>query len=339
MDSEIRTYVDDSGGEKLANSYQDPPILLAVALPPENIYQQVIIDDDDGGFGINETTPLVAVHDNNNFHDPMDGEERTHNVGCRDWVFAVLFYIQLVAVIYSSIVYSPKGYEKMDQFLNYTWILEQIQQESDDMTPEQWQQLNEFVSQTSDYVSVHWIRILLWNLIPGALFGYFIVHSTVLFVLPHFSRQIVQSSLLLTVVLSVVIVIGGLAMAPSVGGVILGSILIGAVIYYVRLVWPMISFAAVNLKVALIGINSNTGTHLWAFFSCKLGPFWILYWLYATIGILFYLDGKCTNDKSTQGSSPTPSETPIDDDCGQGRIFFLLLISCYWTNQVIMVSP
>ncbi len=329
----------DNGG-KSGNSYQEPPILVAIALPPENTYERVIIDDEEE-FVADEMTPLVlAAHEDTRDHDTIDEVEAAYNIGCRDWIFALLFYAQLIAVLYSGIVYSPKGYQHIDQFLNYTLIREQIQEQSDDMTPEQWQQVDQFVSQASEYISVYWIRIFLWNMIPSALLGYFFVHVAVLFVIPPFSRPVVQASLILTVALSMIVVVIWVAKSPSVGAFVLGGLLVGAVVYYVRLVWPMVSFAAVNLKVALIGINSNTGTHLWAFFSCKLGILWILYWIYATSGILFYLDGQCCsdNEKDSGLHSNVTQDDDNDDDCGQGKIFFLLLLSGYWTSQVIMVS-
>jgi hypothetical protein len=361
----------NNGDVKGGGAYQDPPIVMATALPPESTFETVLIDDDlYPNFVAHETTPLVAVYSqsgsrrnesvNDNDLGPsneiniQDEEEEDEKIGghpgpvFRDWVFAVLFYVQLIAVIYSGIVYSPQGYEKIDNIMNYTFVREQIEIETaDDMTPEDWEQFDTFVSQISDYISVYAIRILLWTLIPGALFALFLAHAMVIFVVPHFSTFVVKLSLLLPVPLLSVLIIVWIIASPTVGSLIVAFPLGIAVVYYVRFVWPMIPFAAVNLKVATIGINANMGTHLWAFISCILSVIWMLFWLYATFGIMSYLDDKCAASSSKAGDglgdrvTRLLSSSKMDEsgeDCGQGGIFFLLLLSGYWTFQVLMVS-
>lgn len=332
---------------KSENGHLEPPILHAIPLPPISTYERVIIDEEDEQgqlFALpDETTPLIpGVTDQQQTHTHVpideDGDDvKSQNVSCRDWQFAVLFYVQLFLVLYAGIVYSPQGYQNIDQFLNYTFIRDYVKKESDDVTPEQWEQLDQFVTQASDYISEYWLRILLWNFVPSALLGYEFVHMAVLFVIPPYAKQVVQGFLVFTVLLSMVIALMGIVSSPSLGALVVGGILVLGVLYYVRLVWPIVPFAAVNLKVASIGINSNTGTHLWAFFSCKLGLLWILYWLYATGGIMFYLDDQCCESKGNDCTNFDPKTSQdIDDDCGQGKIFLLLLICGYWTNQVIM---
>ena len=260
----------------------------------------------------------------------------------RDWIFAALFYIQLTAVIYSGIVYSPRGYEHIDQLMNYTFIREQIELQSDDMTPEQWQKFDSFVSEISDYISVYAIRILLWTVCPCALFAFFWVYVAVLFVMKPFSKVVVQLSLIFTVLCAVGFILAVILPSHSVASLALGGLLGAPVIYYVQLVWPMIPFAAVNLKVASTAINANMGTHVLAFFSCNLGLLWLLYWLYATFGIMSYLDDQCSaehaQDKVWLLGNHSKKDADTNEACGQTGIFFLLLLSGYWTSKVIMVS-
>jgi hypothetical protein len=381
--------VGDNGNIKAEDTYQDPPIVMATAvLPPESTFERVLIDDDlndpDEFFVAQETTPLVAVYsqsgsrrsnsdnmrdgDNgtglsSNETDAMRNEEEDEKIGnqsgpvFRDLVFAVLFYIQLIGMLYAGIVYSPQGYENIDKVMNYTFIREQIELQSDDMTPEDWQQFDTFVSQVSDYISVYPIRIFLWTLLPGALFAFFFAHFIIMFVVPRFSTVLVKLSLLLPVPLLLAFILFWIIASPTIGSLLIAGLLGIVVVYYVRLVWPMIPFAAVNLKVATIGINANMGTHLWAFFSCEVSVIWVLFWLYATFGIMSYLDDQCAATNSTSSSTDKSGGDALGDpitrllgttssnediiyaeDCGQGGIFFLLLLSGYWTSKVLTVS-
>lgn len=333
---------------------------MATTLPPESAFETVMIDDDEDLIA-QETTPLVpvfynggqSVHTNGANPSPVIPEEDDGNDEMedskpaddgpifRDWIFGVLFYIQVLVVIVCGMVYSPRGYEKIDQIMNYTLIREQIESESDDMTPEQWNEFDTFVAEVSEYISSYAIRILLWTILPCALFAFFWVHVTLIFVVRPFAKFVVRSSLVLTVFATLALVL--LLVVPSLtpGSLVVGTTLCGAIIYYVHLVWSMIPFAAVNLKVAVIGINANMGSQIWAFFFCKVGLLWILYWLYATFGILSYLDDQCKAKHGSQNSGHSLSSAKgngADDDCGQGGIFFLLLLSGYWTTKVLMVS-
>jgi hypothetical protein len=126
---------------RLVDAHQEPPILHVIPLPPISAYERVIIDDDDDDdddednnnnnepdqrYAVpTETTPLVGVDDPPStpyvsIHP--DDSVQNHNVACRDWQFSLLFFIQLLLLFYTGIVYSPQGYQNIAQFLNYTLI-------------------------------------------------------------------------------------------------------------------------------------------------------------------------------------------------------------------------
>lgn len=353
----------DSRG-KSGSAHEEPPILMATVLP-ESAFQQVIIDDEEDIIDAQETTPLVTLYSSiTSYSIPGDGlatddgiEDIIPQGVFRDWWFGLLFYLQLCSMVFFSCWYSPRGYEKIDLLLNYTFIRERIEAESDDMTPENWEEFDSFVAQIGDYIDVYLIRIVVWSILPSALIGFVWVHMSVL-VLPFISFWIVKASLVLTMALAICLLSMWLALSPTLGSFILGTTICCAVAYYVHLVWPIIPFAAVNLKVAANGINANMGTHLWAFFSCMLGVLWLIFWLWGTVGIMSYMDEHCSNNHHAEmaGDSLEPVNGTValpdakrwlksngmkDEDvpnCGQGSVFLVLLLSNYWTYMVLMVG-
>jgi hypothetical protein len=338
---------------------------MATPLPPQNAFQQVIIDDFNDDFIALETTPLVAVYSSsvNRGSNLSAADDDLRKDGpeavCRDWLFGLVFYIQFVLFVLCASIYSPQGYKDIDQFLNYTFIRDQIEAQSDDtVTLQNWEQFDSFVSQVGDYIDVYSMRIFIWSVVPSALLGVLWVHITVL-TLPSTSYWIVKASLILILSLAAGIVVVWLALAPSFGSLLMASFLCGTTVYYVHLVWPMIPFAAINLKAAAKGINANMGTHFWAFCACMLGVLWLLFWIWGTLGIMAYLDDQCnakhgigdgTGDSldsqsinmlhnTTRWLKKKEQVEPEDmPNCGQGGLFMLLLLSNYWTYLVLMVS-
>jgi hypothetical protein len=119
--------------------------------------------------------------------------------------------------------------------------------------------------------------------------------------------------------------------------------LIAIVIYYVKIVWNLIPFASVNLKISLKGVSANWGIYMIAFLFSILGFVWTIFWAYVSIGVL----GHEQLESGTEDSSTSTSETVDDDDddayyesqgdqAQQGFTIFLLLVSLYWTSTVIL---
>lgn len=122
------------------------------------------------------------------------------------------------------------------------------------------------------------------------------------------------------------------------------------------LVWPVIPFAAINLKAAAKGINANLGTHFLAICSSMLGVAWLIFWIWGTCGILAYIDDKCdakygihdTDEASisievlhnaTRWLKKKEVEAQPVHDCGQAGVFILLSLCNYWTYLVLVVGP
>jgi hypothetical protein len=99
------------------------------------------------------------------------------------------------------------------------------------------------------------------------------------------------------------------------------------VAYYVGTAWRLIPYSAVNLRWALEGIRSNCGIYIVAFVIAKIGFIWIFFWFYTAVGTMVYI-----------GETQCPGMTNDDDCAPQGWTLLFLLLSFYWTIQVIIVS-
>jgi len=89
---------------------------------------------------------------------------------------------------------------------------------------------------------------------------------------------------------------------------LIGLAFFGFTLYYIKIVWARIPFAAVNLKTALTAVKSNTGLAVIAYLLMALAFTWMGFW---TVGM--------------QSSLETSS----------GAVTFLLLVSFYRTYQVL----
>ena len=91
--------------------------------------------------------------------------------------------------------------------------------------------------------------------------------------------------------------------------------------YYTYVVWSRIPFAASNLVAAATAIKSNIGLAFLAFSNVALQFLWALIWATAFVSTTYVLgdcqpDGTCNNEIN-------------------GGITFLFFVSLYWTAQVV----
>ena len=93
----------------------DPPFLMATALPPEASYQTVTIDDQDAF--PEETTPLVGVLAQNNAGGSSSiSPSSVTGPACQDWLFAVIFYLQLAFVIFFTLYQHVTGIGRVTKY-------------------------------------------------------------------------------------------------------------------------------------------------------------------------------------------------------------------------------
>lgn len=113
--------------------------------------------------------------------------------------------------------------------------------------------------------------------------------------------------------------IGSLFLSPF--AAIMGIGMFALTCYYAYVVWGRIPFAACNLETATTAVKSNLGLAFYAYGSLFLAAGWAAWWMVAFVSTL-YVAGGCDG----QGNcAKDPS----------GMLVFVLLLSCYWTFQVI----
>mmetsp|Transcript_32699 Transcript_32699/g.75259 ORF Transcript_32699/g.75259 Transcript_32699/m.75259 type:complete len:264 (-) Transcript_32699:755-1546(-) len=105
---------------------------------------------------------------------------------------------------------------------------------------------------------------------------------------------------------------------------ICGGIVFAINSYYACQVWHRIPFAAVNLKTGTTAARSNSGLFLLAVLFFSFGVIWTICWSFSTVSIS--LKTQCDGDYCYTQSNM------------YNFIMFLLIISYYWTTQVLSVS-
>jgi len=123
----------------------------------------------------------------------------------------------------------------------------------------------------------------------------------------RYPTEMVKAGLIFSVVLTgimavVLILMGGLF------GILIGIFFFVVTAYYVRVVWPRIPFAAVNLKTALSAVKANMGLGVVAYLLMAAAFAWSGFWLAGMLGTL---------------------------QASNGAVTFLLLVSYYWTFKVL----
>ena len=243
------------------------PIVPALAVPTTYGTENVLIDE--------EVSPLVSVV----VHDDSDG--KSIEPVCRDLPFAILFILHAIVMAWLGVAVAPQGYDQIK--INTTSIEEEIRK-GDDVTEEDIQEFENFLSAAAAYVQVYPLRILAFIVVPCCLLAYAFGALTTAFIIRPYPRFVVSSCLISSVVLMATLLIVGALTSGSVFVYLTTGLALAATIYYVRIAWNMIPFAAVNLKIALEGMGRNSGMYLVAFCFAELGFVWVLYWFYVLVG-------------------------------------------------------
>lgn len=123
----------------------------------------------------------------------------------------------------------------------------------------------------------------------------------------RYPTEMVKAGLIFSVGLMGVIALS-MILAGGLFGAIFGVFMFAITIYYVKIVWEKIPFAAINLKTALSAVKSNMGLGVIAYLIMAVAFVWTGFWLAGMGGTFQNSDGGVT---------------------------FLLLVSYYWTFEVL----
>lgn len=312
---------------------QDPSDGVPHALIPAYAYstETVAIDESPS-----EATPLVAVAnviiDDDDDDLPLDDGSPFF----RDFAFAVVFFIHLAVMIILSVSYGSYGLEKLD--MNVTHWKEYMDDDGKVVNDEDLKHAEDFIRTASDWAQVYPARIMSFIFVPAAFTAFFLSYLGTAYIIPSCPTTMVMSCLLGSIGWTAVFMIWMVVATKSFFAAIVAILVLGAVTYYVNFVWHMIPFAAENLSVALKGISANWGMYVVAFFFSCASFLWGAFWLYVTIGIMQHED-EVDSKSLPKVKGKTHHDVDSNDEGGpQGFIFFLLLVSLYWTTTIMIVS-
>jgi len=286
-------------------------------------YTENVIIDEERRPGGDDEAPLIA--------DGKIFEDAAGTPVFRDVPFAILFLVHLGIMLWAGIFVAPKGLEKLNlNDWNLTAIEEQIREQSEDVTEKDIEQMEDFIKAASEYLRIYPIRIVLYLVLPCLLLAFLLASIVTSFVIKPNPKPFVYSSLIGSVLATILIIVPAAVASRAIFMYMLTGAALVAVLYYVRIAWRMVPFAAVNLKVALEGIGRNWGMHIIAFVLCVLGFVWNIYWVYVLVGLSAFKNTECMEEH--------PDATFEDATCSPPAfVMILLLLSLYWTTTVLMV--
>jgi hypothetical protein len=302
-----------------------------------------------------EATPLVLPVSHNLAHSHSQSEEarlsfsdrdQLHTLPptnkldntpkFRDSLFGIVFWVQIVVMVYVAWMYSSAGYQRISRDFNWTQIEQQALADSDDVvTPEKLAELQDLMEKAYEYMQGYRDRLLYYSKVPASIAALVFVNITLKWILKPCTNFMVTSTLLCSVIFVTIIMIALLILEPCVFTLVLTCVVIGAVFFFACTVRSLIPFVTANLKVALEGIGQNLGIYLWAIIFSYVCLIWVVFWVYTFVGLSFILSIRCEDELH-------PEETQHwdkggDDACVMdGRIVLLLLLSLYWTINVII---
>jgi Plasma-membrane choline transporter len=237
---------------------------------------------------------------------------------------------------------------------NFNDLKEELKLE-DGLTEDDMHRLESFIAQTVAYVQVYPARIFVLLILPCIVLAFGAGWLVTALGIRPCPKTMIYSSLIGCIVATFGVLVAAFVgfshsdddnidhrddtnAAGNMIFCIISLALLGGMAYSLRFYyWPRVSFCAVNLRVALIGIGRNYGTYIVAFAFAELGFVWVLYWIYVLVGTMAYTTQQCRLAHS--GANFNMSDDDYDDVCDPS--FFMILLFCfslYWTNTVIMVS-
>lgn len=283
-----------------------------------------------------EATPLVVSPD-----DHLDGRLEDilkETPRFRDLPFLILFLAHLVVILGLAIAYGGRTtelYNKIDYNVTHWHTLV-----DDDTTSDQdWKQFEDMALTTQSWAPVYLPRIAYYIILPTALVAYLVGYIWTAAILPACPTVMVVSALLGSVAWTFLFTISvGMASGFNVFAMLFCGLAMACVGYYLKLVWKLIPFAAVNLSVAVRGISANCGMYIVAFIFSMVGFFWMLLLVFTLVGLII------AADESYQAQHPPPvgmskKEYSAQEGNGSlnGFVMFAFLVSLYWTSQVLLV--
>jgi len=132
------------------------------------------------------------------------------------------------------------------------------------------------------------------------------------------AKALIKVALCFNIAASAVFAVASLFVSPF--AALWGVMLLGFTAYYAYVVWGRIPFAAANLSTATTAVRGNLGLAHFAYGNLFVMTGWSAWWLVTFVSTV-YVTSEC----SAEGCAKEDN----------GLVVFLLLLSYYWTYQVL----
>lgn len=147
-----------------------------------------------------------------------------------------------------------------------------------------------------------------------------VISSLALTVMISHAKGMIMCSLVFNILASLVFMIGAFFVSPF--GAIMGIFLVAFNAYFAYVVWGRIPFAACNLATATSAVKANLGLSFVAYSSLITMFCWSAFWLVSAVPTIYITSG-------------CDAQAGACENEANGLVVFLLLVSFYWTYQVI----
>mmetsp|Transcript_11125 Transcript_11125/g.16844 ORF Transcript_11125/g.16844 Transcript_11125/m.16844 type:complete len:580 (-) Transcript_11125:1586-3325(-) len=290
-----------------------------IAPPPPPSQAAVYVSEDKASNPISDTKNMGIVTPFSVQEEYAHERDRGQSRQYRDVPFAVLFIVHLLVMGFACASNSHKLYGKdagsndegrrllhgsatfISDYIG-SRVLDEDQQEGDAIDPD------------------GFISLLI---ISGVLA--FILSALSLSFMTYFAEGLIKTALIVNVIMYGVMALFGFAVGAA-GMGFMGLIMFVFAAWYTFKVWDRIPFAAANLKTAITSIRANIGVTIFGYLSLFVLFGWSIAWAITAIVVL---DVSADNMEGNEGGED--EELPEVN----GVVLFLLLLSFYWTQQVI----
>jgi len=269
-----------------------------MGVAPVTNVENVTIDQETMNISVNLNQAFIAVDENDWEHGEVQ------ELSCKNALFAVLFVSQLVVVITFSIM----GLASVDSLL------------PSDIS-------NHDNGSNDNVVDLSGVIFFTISLI-GSVIG--ISMTTMLLLLGPLAQMMIQISLVVTPITTLLAAVSCLVFGQTaLGVVLLVMCLIG--VWYAVIVWHRIPFATANVKTAMAALKESKGLFLLSFVPVVLTVTWILVWAISVAQVTIHEQNWFYDCEEMDHEDMTDCPMSI-----RGKtIACVFLLSFYWTLQVI----
>lgn len=239
-------------------------------------------------------TPVSSPQFANSFQQPQDQQQygggqptrpptnpphrgEKQGSGCKDIPFAILFYVNVAAMIAVAAFFGPDALTTDDDPDGQGGNNNDAENTADDSTTREY----------DGYVYAALICVFLSVMASIAGLG-------IMMCIPE---TLIKAALIFVVIMAGIMMLMSI-LSGAFGPAILGAIFFAISICYARVVWPRIPFATANLVTGITAVRANWGVITYAFLFTALAGLWSILWSVAFVGV-FDKTYECDDETNT----------------------------------------